>query len=171
MIRSKTKITISLDRESLLNAANELEAYKKSLREKTDLAAKRLANIGLRIADAVYKVSQYDGEKDVSVKVEKTEKGYKVVASGSVVLFLEFGTGVTSGYGHPQASDFGMGPSTWSLGPQGKGRWDNPNGWFYINRETGEFGHSFGNPPAKAMFQAEQEIVRSIKKVVEEVFG
>lgn len=172
MIRNKTKISISLDRNSLMNAAYELEAHRKGVKEKADHLTNRLALIGLRIADAVYNsaFTEYDGKNDVIVKVEKTEKGYKVIASGQAVLFLEFGSGATLGYGHPYASGYGMGPSTWSLGPQGKGHWDNPNGWWFTNEE-GESVHTMGNAPAKAMFQAEQEIIRSIKTIVEEVFG
>lgn len=173
MNRRKTKIKIEIDRASLTDAIFDLEKHRLKVQRDIDFIAKNLALLGLRVADAVYGSSftQYDGPNDTKVTVEKTEKGYKVVAKGTAVLFLEFGSGAMFGYGHPYAQEYNMGPSTWSLGPDGMGHWDNPNGWLFVNRETGEIQHSFGNAPTKAMFQAEQEIIRNIKRAVEEVIG
>lgn len=156
-----------------MKAIDDLEEHRKKVQHDIDLIAQNLAYLGLRIANAVYTsaFTEYDGERDVKVTVEKTKRGYKVVAKGTAVLFLEFGSGALRGYGHPYASEYNMGPSTWSLGDKGKGLWDNHNGWVFLNTETGEFEISHGNPPTKAMFQAEQEIIRNIKRAVEEVIG
>ena len=56
-----------------------------------------------------------------------------------------------------------MGPGTY---PDGKGHWDDPNGWWF-----GDGEHTFGNPPAQAMYDAKQEIINAIEQVANEVFN
>lgn len=158
------KITFYLNNESIENALSQIKKYKKDVQSKSKLFVKRLADIGLDTATVKFKNAIYDGINDVSLSVEKIENGYKIVANGNSVCFIEFGSGVI-GEGHPDATDFGMGVSTWSLGENGKGHWNNPNGWYYSHGKK-----SFGNPPAMAMWQAEQDIKSNIKKIALEVF-
>ena len=79
------------------------------------------------------------------------------------MAFIEFGSGAKYGYGHPQAGKLGVGPGTY---PDGKGNWDNPKGWWYGNSE-----HTFGNPPAMAMYGAVQAITEQVTMIAKEVFS
>lgn len=84
------------------------------------------------------------------------------------MLFIEFGSGDTYGHGHPQNAEFGMGPGTYSEGPNGKGHWKDPNGW-WIPKSAGG-GHTYGNPPAMVMYRTARELEREIQTIAEEVF-
>lgn len=137
------------------------------LARRADKIAMRLAEKGEAMARAGFETALYDGENDTAVSVEKTSEGYAITASGESVLFIEFGSGVTEGYGHPQADEMDFGPGTWSDGPEGKGHWNDPGGWHIPG--TGK--HTYGNPPAMAMYNTAKEVRRSIPRVVSEVFS
>lgn len=159
-------IQISLSGASIDVAIKRLESYKSTIKEKENELVRRLANVGLQKATVLYSSAQYDGQKDFSVTIEPIDNGYAVVASGETVAFLEFGAGATYGYGHPQAGQFGMGPGTY---PSDKGHWDNPKGW-WIPKEHGG-GHTYGNAPSMAMYEAAKAIHDAVKQVAQEVFG
>ena len=87
----------------------ELEDYKKWLKEKTQEFVKALADEGMQISRAKFQSATYDGTNDVSVSVESMgENKAAVVAIGSSVLFIEFGTGVKYPDSHPEAGKFGF---------------------------------------------------------------
>lgn len=139
--------------------------YRKWQEEKARELAERLASLGATVASIRFSRAVYTGQKDVDVTVEELPNGYKVKADGESVLFIEFGSGVTYGYGHPEAGEFGMGPGTY---PDGKGHWDDPKGW-YLPKSAGG-GHTFGNPPAMPMYEARKAIEQELPRIVKEVF-
>lgn len=139
--------------------------YRKWQEEKARELAERLASLGATVASIRFSRAVYTGPKDVDVTVEELPNGYKVKADGESVLFIEFGSGVTYGYGHPEAGEFGMGPGTY---PDGKGHWDDPKGW-YLPKSAGG-GHTFGNPPAMPMYEARKAIEQELPRIVKEVF-
>ena len=149
------------DVASIQAAADQLHAYAASLDAKAKEICERLAAIGATRASLDYARVPLHGFRDVSISVEETDKGYKILASGESVLFLEFGAGKRMGYGHPDPGDFG--PGTFP----GKGHWDDPHGW-WIPKEHGG-GHTYGNPPAMGMYNASREIRDMIQQVAEEV--
>ena len=151
------------DLESVQNASDKLKAYYRRLDRKAKEICRQLAYIGEFRARVGFARAIYDGNNDVSVSVEQIENGYRVDANGQAVLFIEYGSGAI-GYGYPGETDYG--PSTWSEGPQGKRHWNDPKGWWYAHDR-----HSYGNPPAAAMYDAEQEIRRNIEQVCREVLG
>lgn len=165
-------IKMSLSVSSIEKAIKELETYKAGLERKAKEICKRLAAIGVDIAKASYDATDYDGTKDVSVTVEPTEYGCRILANGASVLFLEFGSGARYGGGHPLNSEFGMGPGTWSDGPNGKGHWDDPNGW-YLPKSAGQgrSQKSYGNYPAMGMYEAAKEMRNQIAAIAREVFA
>ena len=144
-------------------AIAELQKFKTDFDSKVMTVCEKLAQIGEVRARLDYSGAIYDGTNDVSVRVEPTGTGYRVVASGNAVLFIEFGSG-TIGYGHPEPGIYG--PGTWSDGSSGKKHWQDPGGWYYAHGKK-----SIGNPPAAAMYHAEQEVRQRIQEVVSEVFG
>lgn len=155
------------DKSTIDDAVKKLNGFKDGLKEKANKIAEKLAEIGVEKASVDFSRVAYVGPKEASVSVENLGDGkYAVIASGETVLVLEFGAGVTYGYGHPENSRFGMGPGTY---PNAKGHWDDPEGWWLPREKGGQ--HTYGNPPSMAMYNTEQEIKREIERVAREVFG
>ena len=123
----------------------------------------RLAALGANVASVQFASAAYDGLNNVTVRVDDTGSVAVIYAEGSAVAFIEFGAGAKYGYGHPQAGEFGMGPGTY---PDGKGHWDSEKGWWYAHGQ-----HSYGNPPAMAMYQAVQKMTEEITTIAKEVFS
>lgn len=153
--------------EAAIDAAvQELRRYGEWVERKEAELRSRLASLGATVASINFSRAVYNGVKDVSVRVDDTGSVAVIYAEGESVAFIEFGSGERYGSGHPQAAEFGFGPGTWSDGPEGKGHWDNPKGWWY-----GHGQHSYGNPPAMAMYQAVQAMTEDITTIAKEVFG
>lgn len=163
---SRKRIVVPLSESGIQKIQDELVVYRKWQEEKARELAERLASLGATVASIRFSRAVYTGKKDVDVTVEELPNGYKVKADGESVLFIEFGSGVTYGYGHPEAGEFGMGPGTY---PDGKGHWDDPKGW-YLPKSAGG-GHTFGNPPAMPMYEARKAIEQELQRIVKEVFG
>lgn len=149
-----------LDRHSVRNAINQLKEFQTDYDTKMQTVCEQLATMGAVRASLEFARAPYSGTNDVSVTAEPFGNGWRVRASGNAVLFIEFGSGATYGYGHPEPQ--GYGPGTYP----GKGHWNDPKGWWY-----GHGKHTYGNPPAAAMYHAEQDIRAEIERVVSEVFG
>lgn len=162
---SKT-IKIELTDKSLKNAVRELERYAEWVEQKEAELRLRLAQRGAVVASIYFSRAIYNGVNDVSVRVDNTGSVAVIYAEGESVAFIEFGSGAKYGYGHPMNDVLGTGPGTWSDGPEGKGHWDNPKGWWY-----GSGKHSYGNPPAMAMYQAIQVMTEEVTEIAKEVFG
>ena len=160
------KIVIDpFDSKSIDNAVKELERYKRWVQEKEEILRQRLAHLGATVASVEFSRAIYNGTNDVSVRVDDNGKKATIFAEGSAVLFIEFGSGEKYGGGHPDAGKFGYGPGTWSDGPNGKGKWDDPSGWYFAHSQ-----HSFGNPPAMAMVHARDAILEQLTAIAREVF-
>jgi hypothetical protein len=161
-------ITIDIFNPASVDAAvKDIRDYSKWVQKKTKELSKRLAAIGVTLAAIEYSRVPYHGLKDVNLSIEVGAKPnqYDIVAAGETVLILEFGAGVTYGYGHPQPSVEGtpMGPGTY---PSEKGHWDDPKGWYIPGGE-----HTYGNPPSMAMYLTAKELRNRLLEVVQEVFS
>lgn len=159
---SKEIVVDPLDKRSVADAIKELKRYKAWVVEKEALLRNRLAMVGATVASVQFSRAIYNGAKDVTVRVDNTGSVAVIYAEGKDVAFIEFGAGAKYGYGHPEAAKFGTGPGTY---PDGKGHWDNPKGWWYGNSQ-----HSFGNPPAMAMYEAREHMVEQFTQIAREVF-
>ena len=148
------------DYASVSRETRRLDEYFADLIEKANTVCERLATIGAVRASLDFSRAIYNGTNDVAVTVEPIDNGYAIHATGNAVLFIEFGSGASYGYGHPEPE--GYGPGTYP----GKGHWDDPNGWWYGNHE-----HSYGNPPAQAMYNAKREIQAEVQRIADEVFN
>ena len=147
-------------------AAQELRRYAQWVEQKEAELRVRLASLGATVASIQFARAVYNGTNDVKVRVDDTGSVAVIYAEGESVAFIEFGSGERYGSGHPLAGQFGVGPGTWSDGPDGKGHWDNPKGWWY-----GHGQHSYGNPPAMAMYNAVQTMTEDLTQIAREVFG
>lgn len=136
----------AFDSASVQGAIQQLERLRSEQDNKMQEICLDIAQTGATRASLDFARTPYDGNKDVSVSVDTIPFGARVTASGSSVLFLEYGSGVKYGYGHPEPN--GYGPGTYN--PLSN-NWMNPNGWYYAHGQK-----SWGNPPAMAMWNAEQ---------------
>ena len=156
------RIEISLTDASIKSGIRELREYKRWILDKEAELRSRLASLGATVASIEFSRAIYNGRNDVSVRVDDTGSVAVIYAEGESVAFIEFGSGIKYGYGHPQAGEHGMGPGTYP----GKGNWDNEKGWWY-----GHGQHSYGNPPAMAMYDAVQKMTEELTRIAREVFG
>ena len=160
---AKEIVVDPLDKSSLKDAIRELKEYKQwIMRKETELRI-RLATLGASVASIQFSRAIYNGTNDVTVRVDDTGSVAVIYADGSAVAFIEFGSGAKYGYGHPDAARLGTGPGTY---PDGKGHWDDPRGWWY-----GHGKHSYGNPPAMAMYEAREQIVEQLTEIARQVFS
>ena len=157
------KITVDLSAKSIDSAIKEVRKYKAWVLEKEKELRLRLATLGASVASIRFSTAIYSGTNDVTVRVEDDGSMATIFAEGESVAFIEFGAGAKYGYGHPQAGEFGVGPGTY---PDGKGNWDNPKGWYIPGGE-----HTYGNPPAQAMYSAVQVITEQVTMIAKEVFS
>ena len=156
------RINIELTDASIKSGIKELRLYQRWVVEKEAELRSRLAALGATVASIDFSRAIYNGSNDVSVRVDDTGSVAVIYAEGESVAFIEFGAGIKYGYGHPQAGAHGMGPGTYP----GKGHWDNEKGWWY-----GHGQHSYGNPPAMAMYDAVQKMTEELTRIAREVFG
>ena len=155
--------------EATINAAvQELRQQAEWIQRKEAEFIQKLAERGRDVASVKFAAAKYDGDNDVSVRVDATGSVAVIYAEGTAVAFIEFGSGAKEGYGHPLAGEHGLGPGTWSTNEDlgGKGHWDDPHGWYYKHGEK-----SHGNPPAMAMYDAVQAMTAEITAIAQEVFS
>lgn len=157
------KIALDLSAKSIDSAIKEVRKYKAWVELKEKELRIRLASVGATVASIRFSGAIYNGTNDVSVRVDDNGTTATIYAEGESVAFIEFGSGEKYGYGHPQAGELGVGPGTY---PEGKGHWDDPKGWWYAKGK-----HSYGNPPAMAMYSAVQAITEQVTMIAREVFS
>jgi hypothetical protein len=163
---AKTIRINGLSEENIKNAITEVREYARWVERKENELRVKLAARGAVVASIQFSRAIYNGTNDVSVRVDDTGSVAVIYAEGESVAFIEFGSGDRYGHGHPQAGEFGFGPGTWSTGEEGKGHWNDPKGWWYARGK-----HSYGNPPAMAMYQAVQVMTEELTNIAREVFG
>ena len=170
-------VKIPLSVAGIETAIREVEKYKVWLRERSNLLLDRLADEGYQIASAKFARAVYDGTNDASVSVEQRGTAARaVVAVGSSVLFIEFGTGVTYPDSHPEAADHGM-----TRGEYGQGK-GSRSSWGYYG-DPGTHGQlketsngntvviTHGNPANMSMYETVKELRERLPVIVKEVFS
>lgn len=154
------------DQKSISDALAQVRQYKKDFFTKEKEFVRRLAEIGVRVAQAGFSTADYDGTNDVSVSMVQTGNGYSVVASGETVGFIEFGTGIK----HPEWDNTDMDYAPPKHGTYGKGQGANPHGWWFKQSDGGKARHTYGNPPAESMRTARDEMVERVTQIAREVW-
>lgn len=163
---SAKTITFNLSRSSIDKALRDLADYNRWINEKTNELVKALADYGAQQASIHFSGAMYDGNNDVSCHVEENGDGScLVVATGRATLFIEFGTGIMYAGGHPEETP-AVARGSWSMSPQGKGHWDDPNGWYYAHGKK-----SFGNPANMPMYNAKRDIEAHFEEIARRVFS
>jgi hypothetical protein len=161
------KIVVNpFDTKSVETALEQVKQYKRDFAEKEKEFVRRLAEIGVRVAQSGFSTADYDGVNDVVVDIVETANGFSVVALGKTVGFIEFGTGVK----FPEWNNADMDYTPPKHGTYGKGQGKNPQGWWFKQNEGGRAKHTYGNPPAEALRTARDEIVENVVRIAREVW-
>lgn len=159
--------------DSLIKRVNTMQ---KQLQSRIPLFLERLAQIGVDTASVRFKSAQYDGVNDVNVSARmKGSNTIVITASGKAVLFIEFGTGITYTEEHPKASDMGAVRGGYGQGKGNQSSWGyygeaGTNGRVIKTTDKGDLVITRGNPPARAMYEADKAIMSQILKIAKEVF-
>ena len=175
-------IEFTLDKRSINEARNKLQAFKTDFVKKCDLLAKELADVGYETAYRIIGEHVFDGETLASLRADHvigTDNVYVLSAQSEAILFLEFGSGLPAKKSpHPEAAEHGMGAGSFSP----KGHWQDPNGWYYPTNDprlinkfskdgTQGYGHSKGMTPQMPFYTASRDIESKIAEVARRVFA
>lgn len=160
-------IKMNLSAKSIDQAMKELKAFRNSLESKKEQLLEELANIGVREASVRFTTAMYDGVNDSSVTLETITNGYRIVAEGKAVAFIEFGAGVYHNPGEPYPNPRPSGIV--GIGEYGKGH-GKRQAWGFKD-DGGELVITHGNPAAMPMWYASEEMRSKILKIAREVFG
>ena len=165
----KVVVEMDLSRESIRAGIKQIREFRNWLKTKERELTLRLAEIGWGRATVRFTsiAPFYNNGRgmDYSVSVKKIRGGYAIQASGEDICFIEFGAGVRFGYGYHGERPKGVK----DIGEYGKKQGSNPHGWWY-NDESGKAVHTYGNPPASGMYEAEQAVRQQVYKIANEVF-
>ena len=162
-------ISFRLSIKSVDRAIRELEKYRQEIIPKLDEVCKKLADIGKETAQKIFNEAAQnteEGNGGVKVDVVPIENGYKIVASGEDVYFIEFGTGNSAGmfYGNGlPVTSVPVYPGSYS--EQHNGMYAERGYWFYhgqIMSSTDTY---------MPMYYAGKAIRENEQKVMREVFG
>lgn len=160
-------IKMSLSSKSIAQAITELKAYRNSIENMEKQLLEELANIGVREASVRFTTAMYDGVNDSEVTLETISNGYRIVAAGKAVAFIEFGAGVYHNPAEPYPNPRPNGIV--GIGEYGKG-YGKRQAWGFKD-ESGELVITHGNPAAMPMWYASEEMRNSILTIARRVFG
>lgn len=168
------KITINpFDKKSIAEAEKLVRQYQKDFEKKVTEFTRRLAEIGVAVAEVGYtNGTDYRESSEITVSLVKNTNGYSVVASGRPVGFLEFGTGrpdrnrewvdTNNQSGNPYTPP--------DRGSYGKHQGLNPWGWWFNPYPGATAEHTYGEYPAEAMLTARNYMVEQVTAIAREVW-
>ena len=162
------KITIELSIAGCNKALKELRAYQNEVPAKIDEVCRRLAEIGADEARKRFNRGDHGNNQVFVYPPIKTANGYKIVAAGEDVYFIEFGTGFNAGtaYGDggvPASVSVPVYPGSWS---EKHAQAFSEHGYWYYGNEKLQ-----GTEAEMPMYYAGKAIRENEKRIVEEVFG
>lgn len=169
-------ISINLNDSAGMNAAlTRIQTYASTFSDRCSRLCERLAEIGRDVLSTTYTAAAYAGTNDISVSMEPAENGYRLSANGSVLGFVEFGTGVSYPLGDYAGQVGAPGHGTYGKGKGNQPQWvyiGNPGNIGVVIKSTprGNVVRTSGNPPANAFPAAVEAMRNSFAQVAEEVF-
>ena len=178
---AKRRFKTDLSVRGINNLKAELINYKKNiLQSKIDLFTRRMAEVGLNVANV--KISESPLVKYVSVRIESKslngESTAFLIASGktfrsegyepfNILLGIEFGAGIHYNPNpNPNASEFGFGVGTF---PGQIHAFE--DGWYYWDAKKEEWKYTHGVKATMPMYNAYIEMIPKIRSIAREVFG
>ena len=159
--------------KSIDAAIDRVNQYKKDFEGKLEEFTRRLAEIGVTLAEVGYATSyatgvDYSEASSIVVSLQKNDNGYSVLAQGEAVGFLEFGTGRPER--NPEWNSAGMEYTPPARGSYGKHQGLNEWGWWFNPHDGGAAQHTYGNPPTEAMRFARDEMIANVARIAREVW-
>ena len=166
--------------KSLREAIKQIEDYRNDLPRKCQEICRRLAEEGVRVADAAINSVPIGKTITLTTDINPSKMGCQAIMKmtgretrtedGRVfytALAIEFSAGVRyANTASLRASDFGMGTGTF---PNAKHSWQ-MEGWYYLG-DDGNWHHSFGVQASHPLYSASMEMRQKIDSIVKEVFG
>ena len=158
------KISFFLSEKSIEEAIRWVEQYEKWVSEKSKLLSEKLAEVGLNEARIRFEAA---APGEITTSVERTQNGWKIVASGDSVCFIEFGAGVyyNSNSDYPLQKPQGI----VGIGEYGKGK-GKRNAWGYYD-DNHNLVITHGTPASMPMYFAGKKMEQEISRIAKEVFG
>lgn len=167
----------SVEVKGLDEIINKLNSYQNTLPNKVKKFLSKLADIGIDTANIHFSNAQYDGKNDVTVNAPKwiSDNTIVVSAQGESVTFIEFGTGIVYTEENPFAENLGMSRGGYGQGKGSQRTWgyygeQGTNGTYLKSTDKGDLFLTHGNPPARAMYNADKEMRTKILDIAREVF-
>jgi hypothetical protein len=150
-------IEIELSPKSIDKAIEELDFI-----SHIDTVCQDLALIGADEATRRFMRGSQDGNNDWDVEVVPIENGWKIVASGKDVYFIEFGTGF---FAHPNGYETSVPvyPGSWS--EQHAQMFSRYGFWYYKGEKLQ------GTEAQNAMYYAGKAIRDNVNRVIEKVMN
>lgn len=168
-------ISIQLNSNSIEDALRKIDDYNSMMQQKCMEFAKRLGEIGMDIISASYDAAAYAGTNDITVHLEFGDGKCTIVANGSALGFIEFGTGVAYPLGE-FAGQAGAPPH----GTYGQLRGNTGKKWVFKG-DAGTMGEpdskrpglvwTNGNPPANAFPRSVEAMKEEAQQIAREVFS
>lgn len=158
-----------LDPNGINNAIKQVESMKEKFSSsKVHEFLEALGKEGVAYATSQFQSAQYDGVNDVLVDMAEDGATVTLMATGSTVLFIEYGTGVY------YADDAAVRAALVSGDVVGRGEYGKRMGrrstWVYFD-ESGSKIFTHGNPSNGCMYHTQTYLEGKIKSIAKEVFG
>ena len=177
MARKTIKIDL-FDGKSLQQAIKQIEAYRDDLPRKCQEICRRLAEEGVRVADAAINSVPIGRTITLTTDINPSKMGYRAMLKmtgretrtedGRVyytALGIEFGSGIYyNKTANPKSAEFGMGVGTF---PGQTHAFQDK--WYYLG-DDGEWHASHGVQASMPMYKASVEMRQKLDSIVKEVF-
>lgn len=168
-------ITVKVTTKGLEESIAKIETFlnPQRLREKGKELCERLAYIGVKEASIRFSQAYDPDGRGVSCYAEPTENGWRIVAEGEDVCFIEFGAGVyyngTEPYPLPRPEGiYNIGEYVGVDGiAKGHGKQD---AWWYTD-SSGQSQYTHGTPAAMPLYHATKEMLDAVSQIANEVFN
>ena len=177
---ARKTINIDLfDGKSLQQAIKQIEAYRDDLPRKCQEICRRLAEEGVRVADAAINSVPIGKTITLTTDINPSKMGCQAIMKMTgretrtedgrtfyTALAIEFSAGVRyANTASPKAKDFGMGTGTF---PNAKHSWQ-MEGWYYLG-DDGNWHHSYGVQASRPLYSASVAMRQKLENVVNDVF-
>lgn len=174
------QIVVTLDPKSISQAIQECEKFQKWLANQVPKFLEEVSKLGLQIANIEFQQAEYDGDNDVTCKMEQRgDNCVAIVATGNATLFIEFGTGIVYPDNHPEHPAGVVGRGEYG---QGKGKnqsWGFYGGGSQVGTSTGHVAQNKkgksvvitqGNPANMPMYLTVSQLQQEFERIARKVF-
>lgn len=156
---------IKISTPNLKRVVDQIENYKKSLKDKDEELLTAVANKGNEIMTFGLAEAIYDGDMYAEVmETQKEDNGVSIGIKGESVTFIEFGTGTFYPDDHPKMDEFGF-----ERGEFGHKLGRNPP-WTFENG-AGKRVTTFGNPANRVVYETGKELREVATDIAKEVYS